>query len=92
MDGCGLSSTGVKNVDANDITTDNITIFSFLNVSGFSNFNEVIVHNNATLLSSLNNSGFTILNNGTTLLSSINASGLTVLNNDVSPNNKDITR
>ena len=30
MDCCGLSSTGLKNVDANDITADNITIISFL--------------------------------------------------------------
>jgi hypothetical protein len=52
-------------------------------VSGFSNFNEVTVHNNA-LLSSLNASGFTILNNNTTLLSSLNVSGFTILNNSTS--------
>ncbi len=57
MDCCGLSSTGLKNVDANDITSDNITIFSYLNVSGVSNFNEAIIYNNTTLFSSLNISG-----------------------------------
>ena len=50
MDCCGLSSTGLKNVDANDITSDNITIFSFLNVSGVSKFNEAIIYNEALTL------------------------------------------
>ncbi len=50
MDCCGLSSTGLKNVDANDITTDDIIIFSFLNVSGFSTWNKLIVNNNATFI------------------------------------------
>jgi hypothetical protein len=36
MDCCGLSSTGFKNIDANEITSDNITISSNLNVSGYS--------------------------------------------------------
>jgi hypothetical protein len=35
MDCCGLFSTGLKDIDANNITSDNIT--SFLNVSGFPN-------------------------------------------------------
>ncbi len=30
MDCCGLSSTGLKNIDANEITSDNINIFSNL--------------------------------------------------------------
>ena len=63
MDCCGLSSTGLKNIDANEITSDNITIFSKLNVSGFSNLNELLVNNKTSLLSSLNISGFTTLNN-----------------------------
>ncbi len=48
MDCCGLCSTGLKNVDANEITSDNKTIFSNLNVSGFSFFNNAIVQNNST--------------------------------------------
>ncbi len=36
MDCRGLSSTGLNDIDANNITSDNITIFSKLNVSGFS--------------------------------------------------------
>ncbi len=44
MDCCGLSSTGLKNIDANEITSDNTTMFSNLNVSGFSNLNELLVY------------------------------------------------
>ena len=72
MNCCGLSSTGLQNVDANEITSDNTTIFSNLNVSGFTNLNNIIVVGNTTLLSSLNISGFTTLGNNTTLLSSLN--------------------
>jgi hypothetical protein len=43
MDCCGLSSTGLKNIDANEITSDNTTMSSNLNVSGFSNLNELLV-------------------------------------------------
>ncbi len=34
MDCCVLSSTGLNDIDANNITSDNITILSSLNVSG----------------------------------------------------------
>ncbi len=34
MDGCSLSSTDLKDIDANDIIADNITILSYLNVNG----------------------------------------------------------
>ena len=44
MDCYNLSSTGLKNIDANEITSDNITIFSKLNVSGFSNLNELLLN------------------------------------------------
>jgi hypothetical protein len=57
MNGCGLSSTGLKNIDANEITSDNIPIFSKLNVSGFSNLNELLENNNATFITSLDISG-----------------------------------
>ncbi len=57
MDCCGLSSTGLKNIDVNEITSDNITIFSNLNVSGFSNLNNLLGNNNTTISSSLNISG-----------------------------------
>ena len=39
MDCCGLSSTGLQDIDANNFTSDNIIIYSLSNVSGFSNFN-----------------------------------------------------
>ncbi len=57
MDCCGLSSTGLQDIDANIITSDNLTIYSYLNVSGFSNLNELTVNGNA------------VINNNVTLLS-----------------------
>jgi hypothetical protein len=78
---CGLSSTGLQNIDANEITSDNITVYSNLNVSGYSFFNNILAENNFTFLSSLNISGDAKLNNKTTLLSSLNISGYTTLNN-----------
>ena len=86
MDCCGLSSTGLQNIDANELTSDNATIYSSLNVSGYSFFNNVLINNNSTLLSSLNVSGFTTLNNKTTIISSLNVSGFTTLNNDTNVN------
>jgi hypothetical protein len=50
MDVYNKSSTGSKNIDANAITSDNTTIFSKLNVSGFLNLNELLVNNNATFI------------------------------------------
>ncbi len=37
MDCCGLSSTGLQDIDANDIIADNKTILSNLIVSGTTN-------------------------------------------------------
>jgi hypothetical protein len=50
MDCCGLTSTGLNDIDAYNITSDYITIFSNLNVSGFSNLNELLVNDNATFI------------------------------------------
>ena len=61
MSCCGLSSTGLNNIDANELTSDNITVFSNLNISGYSFLNNVLINNNTTLQSSLNISGFTTL-------------------------------
>jgi hypothetical protein len=72
MNCCGLSSTGLQDIDANNITSDNIIINSLLNVSGLSNLNELTVNDIASFLSSLNVSGITTLNNKTSLLSSLN--------------------
>ena len=44
---CGLSSTGLNNIDANEFTSDNISVFSILNVSGYS-FNKILVENSST--------------------------------------------
>ena len=86
MDCCGLSSTGLQDIDANNITSDNITIYSFLNVSGGSTLNKLTVNDVTSLLSSLNVAGLTTLNNKTTLLSSLNVSGSTTLNNTTNIN------
>ncbi len=85
MNCCGLSSTGLNDIDAKNITSDNITIFSSLNVAGFSNLNELQVNDNATFITSLNIGGFTTLNK-TTILSSLNVSGFTNLNNTTNIN------
>ena len=79
---CNLASTGLCDIHANEVTSDNVYIYSNLIVSGTSNLNTLIVNNNTTLLSSLNISGFTILNNNTTIISSLNVSGFTILNNN----------
>ena len=52
MSCCGLSSTGLNNIDANELTADNITVFSNLNVSGYSFLNNlnVLINNNTTVI------------------------------------------
>ncbi len=57
MNCCDLSSTGLKNIDANEITSDNTTISSKLNVRGFSTLNELVDRNNATFITSLDKIG-----------------------------------
>ena len=37
MNCCGLSSTGLQDIEANNSTSDNITIYSNLDLGGFSN-------------------------------------------------------
>ena len=49
MDCFTLSSTGLYDIDANTITSDNITVYSKFNVSGFTTLN-----NSKTINSSLN--------------------------------------
>ena len=74
---CGLSQTGLYDINANEVTAENISVISDLNVSGLSTFNELVIIDNTTLLSSLNVEGFTTLKNNTTLLSSLNVDGFT---------------
>ncbi len=52
MSCCGLSSTGLNNIDANEFTSDNATVFSNLYVGG-----NTILNNATTILSSLSVSG-----------------------------------
>ena len=78
---CGLSQTGLYDINANEVTAENISVISDLNVSGLSTFNELVIIDNTTLLSSLNVEGFTTLKNNTTLLSSLTVDGFTTLNN-----------
>ena len=100
MDCCGLSSTGLQNIDANEITSDNTTIFSNLNVSGLTtlsnntniygtlNVNGLTrLSNNTSVYGTLNVSGLTRLANNTSIYGSLNVSGLTVLSNDTNITN-----
>ncbi len=41
MDCCGLSSTGLQYSDANELTSDNTTMFTSLNISGYTFLNNV---------------------------------------------------
>ena len=75
----GWSSTGLPNIDENEFTSDNSTLFS-LNVSGNTDLNNVIVYGNATLFSSLNVGGFT------TLVNALNVNNFTILSNSTTIN------
>ena len=46
---CNLSSTGLVDINANEITTDNIHVYTNLYVSGTSKLNALLV-NNTTFL------------------------------------------
>ncbi len=67
---CGLSSTGLNDIDANNITSDNITIFSNLNVSGFSN------SLNIDNLQATSNFGALIVSGASTINSILNIQGV----------------
>jgi hypothetical protein len=73
MDCCNLSSTGLQDIDANDIIADNITILSRLNVSGITNLhNSLNVDGTTNIYNSLNIQGVNILNSINNLNSIIN--------------------
>ncbi len=82
MDCCGLSSTGLQDIDANDIIADNVTILSRLNVSGISNLhNSLNVDGITNIYSSLNVQGVNMLNS----INNLNS----IIDNDVSTINID---
>ena len=73
MDCCNLSSTGLQDIDANDIIADNITILSRLNVSGTTNLhNSLNVDGTSNIYNSLNVQDVNILNSINNLNSIIN--------------------
>jgi hypothetical protein len=74
MNCSGFSSTGLQNINANEISLDNTTIFSNSNVCGFTNFKKFMVFGNNTSLSTLNVSGLKKITNKTTVLTSLNPS------------------
>jgi len=77
MDCCNLSSTGLQDIDENDIIADNITILSRLNVSGITNLhNSLNVDGTTNIYNSLNVQGVNILNS----INNLNS----IINNDVS--------
>ena len=74
MNCCGLSSTGLQNIDANEQTSDNSTVFSNLNVSDFTTLS-----NDTSIFGTLNVNNFTILANNTTINGALYLSGVNVL-------------
>ena len=74
MECCGLSSTGLNDIDANNITSDNISVISSLTVSGTN-----ILSSITDILSSINKSNSFI---GSTS-SSLNITGTTNINFNV---------
>ena len=86
MNCCGLSSTGLNDIDANNITSDNITIFSNLNVSGTTNLNNTLNVQGIDILSSINNLK-NIINNDS---SAVNINSSNIINFNV--NNTQLTK
>ena len=72
MDCCGLSSTGLNDIDANNITSDNISVLTSLTVSGTNIFTSLNTIN--TNLSTVNTNLSTINTNLSTINSFINSS------------------
>ncbi len=81
MDCCGLSSTGLNDIDANNITSDNISVISSLTVSGTNVLSSI-----TDILSSINKANSFI---GSTS-SSLNITGPTNINFNV--NNTLVTK
>jgi hypothetical protein len=73
MDCCSLSSTGLKDIDVNDIIADNITILHTLNVSGSTSLYNSLNVQGINILNSINNLN-NIINNNSSL--NINASNI----------------
>jgi hypothetical protein len=67
MDCCSFSSTGLQDIDANDIIADNITILSNLNVSVTTNLNNVLNVQGVNTLNSINNLNNIINNDSSTI-------------------------
>ena len=89
MECCGLSSTGLNDIDANNITSDNISVISSLTVSGtniLSSITDILSSINkansfiGSTSSSLNITGTTNINFNVnnTIFTKINQSGLSV--------------
>ncbi len=74
MECCSLSSTGLKDIDANDKIADNITILSNSNVSGSTYLYNSLNVQGVNILNSIKNLNNIINNNSSTL--NINASNL----------------
>ncbi len=55
MDCCWLSSTGLQDIDANDVISDSRTILSNLNVGGTTNLHNALNVQGVNILNSINN-------------------------------------
>ncbi len=90
MDCCNLSSTGLQDIDAHDIIADNITIFSNLNVSGKTIFNNALNVQGLNILNSIHNLNNIIDNDSSTI--NINAANrINFKVNNIQPTNIDTT-
>ena len=74
MDCYNLSSTGLQDIDANDVIADNTTILSNLNVNGSTYLYNSLNVQGVNILNSINNLNNIINNNSSTV--NINASNL----------------
>jgi hypothetical protein len=63
MNCCGLSWTGLQNIYANELTSDNSNVFSNLNVGGFTTLSK-----DTYIFVTLNVDNFTILSNNQKLM------------------------
>jgi hypothetical protein len=80
MDSCSLTSTGLQDIEVNDIIADNITISSILNVGGTTNLNNSLNVQGVNVLNSINNLNNIINNDSSTI--NINASNIINFNVD----------
>ncbi len=86
-DSINSTTTAILSNNLNNLSTSSILSISNLNFTSTSllnktNFTNLLISGESTLLSALNISGFTTLNNRATIVSTLDVSGFTILNNN----------